>query len=61
MENLKNLLTPENLEKAKEAAEKVKEMIPDEVLEKVTGAGDPFADIPSVPTQPIDDELRKDG
>ena len=61
MENLKNLLTPENLEKAKGAAEKVKEMIPDEVLEKVTGAGDPFADIPGVPTQPIDDELRKDG
>ena len=61
MDNLKNLLTPENLEKAKEAAEKVKEMIPDEVLEKVTGAGDPFADFPIVPTQPIDEDLRKDG
>ena len=61
MDNLKNLLTPENLEKAKDAAEKVKEMIPDEMLEKVTGAGDPFADIPRVPEQPIDDGLREDG
>ena len=43
MSNLKNLLTPENLEKAKDAVEKVKEMIPDEALENVTGAGDPFA------------------
>ena len=37
-----------------------KELTPEE-LDAVTGAGDPFADIPSVPTQPIDDELRKDG
>ena len=60
MSNLKNLLTPENLEKAKDAVEKVKEMIPDEALENVTGAGDPFANIPRVPERPIDPELRED-
>ena len=43
-----------------ESKEQPKELSLDE-LDAVTGAGDPFADIPSVPTQPIDDELRKDG
>ena len=32
-----------------------------DTLDQVSGAGDPFADIPRVPEQPIDDELRKDG
>ena len=32
-----------------------------ETLDKVSGAGDPFADEPRVPENPIDDELRKDG
>ena len=27
-------------------------------LDKVTGAGDPFADTPRNPEQPIDDDLR---
>jgi len=30
-------------------------------LSQVAGGGDPFADIPRVPENPIDDELRKDG
>ncbi|MBR2831789.1 MAG: hypothetical protein IKE57_02545 [Oscillospiraceae bacterium] len=30
-------------------------------LNEVTGAGDPFADTPRNPEQPIDDDLRKDG
>lgn len=29
-------------------------------LNKVTGAGDPFQDIPRVPEEPIDDQDRKD-
>ncbi len=61
MKELKDLLTKENVEKVKGTAEKVMEAIPDEVMEKVTGAGNPFDKIPRVPTQPIDDELRKDG
>ncbi len=61
MKELKDLLTKENMEKAKDVAEKVAEVIPDEVLDKVTGAGNPFDKIPRVPTQPIDDELRQDG
>ena len=32
-----------------------------DTLDQVNGAGDPFVDIPGVPEQPIDDELRKDG
>ena len=61
MKELKDLLTKENVEKVKGAAEKVVEAIPDEVMEKVTGAGNPFDQIPRVPTQPIDDDLRTDG
>ncbi len=30
-------------------------------LNKVTGAGDPFGDVPRVPENPIDDDLRKNG
>ena len=30
-------------------------------LNQVTGAGDPFGNVPRVPENPIDDELRKDG
>ena len=30
-------------------------------LNQVSGAGDPFAEEPRVPENPIDDELRKNG
>lgn len=60
MKELKDLLNKENAEKVKNAAEKVMEAIPDDVLEKVTGAGNPFDNVPRVPTQPIDDDLRND-
>ena len=60
MKELKNLLNQETVEKVKETAEKVAEVIPEELLEKATGAGNPFDNIPRVPTQPIDDELRED-
>ena len=61
MKKLKDLLNKENVEKVKEAAEEVAEILPDDVLDKVTGAGNPFDQIPRVPTQPIDDKLREDG
>lgn len=35
-------------------------LLEDEALEAVTGAGNPFANLPRIPTQPIDDELRED-
>ena len=60
MKELKNLLNQETVEKVEETAEKVAEVIPEELLEKATGAGNPFDNIPRVPTQPIDDELRED-
>ena len=46
---------------ANKAAEAIAEALPDELLDEVTGAGNPFDNIPRVPTQPIDDELRQDG
>ena len=61
MKKLKDLLNKENVEKVKEAAEEVAEILPDDVLDKVTGEGNPFDQIPRVPTQPIDDKLREDG
>ena len=61
MKERKNLLNQENVEKVKNAAEKIAEAIPEEALDKITGAGNPFDKIPRVPTQLIDNELRKDG
>ncbi len=43
-----------------ETAVQPKELNLDE-LNEVTGAGDPLADTPRNPEQPIDDDLRKDG
>ena len=61
MKEPKELLNQETVEKVRGAAEKIAEAIPEEVLDKVTGAGNPFDKIPRVPTQPIDDKLREDG
>lgn len=41
----------------KESQEELKEA----ELDEVAGAGNPFENIPRVPLQPIDDELRKKG
>ena len=60
MKEKKTRLSKKNLEQVKDTAEKVMEAIPDELLDQVTGAGNPFDDIPRVPTQPIDEELRND-
>ena len=43
------------------SAESVAEALPDELLDAVTGAGNPFDKLPRVPSRPIDDELREDG
>lgn len=40
-----------------QAAQGIEELAED-ALDQVSGAGNPFEDIPRVPTQPIDDELR---
>lgn len=33
----------------------------DETMHQVSGAGNPFGDVPRVPTKPIDDDLRGNG
>ena len=47
-------------EKAQEMEQAAKELTLDQ-LDQVSGAGSPFDEIPRVPTNPIDNELRKDG
>lgn len=37
------------------------EELDDAALDEIAGAGNPFANIPRVPTQPIDDNLRNNG
>ena len=59
MKEPKELLSQETVEQVRSAAEKLAEAIPEEVLDKVAGAGNPFDKIPRVPTQPIDDDLRE--
>ena len=49
-----------NSEKVNEQKE-ITEKLTDEDLSKVTGAGNPFEDVPRVPLQPIDDKLRNNG
>ena len=61
MKELKDVLNKETLEQVKQTASTVAEALPPEALEKITGAGNPFENIPRVPTQEIDDDLRKKG
>ena len=51
MSDKKNIVPEKRKKNAVEVAE--------EVLENVSGAGDPFEDVPRVPTQPIDPNLRE--
>ena len=60
MKEMKELLNQENLDQVKQTVEKVVDQLPEEVLDKVAGSGNPFDKIPRVPLQPIDDELRED-
>ena len=48
----------EGKEKMQQMEQQVEEL-KEEQLKKVNGAGNPFEDIPRVPTQPIDEELRE--
>ena len=57
---MKDKNVEKTVEKVNEALKNVKELSDDE-LDQVTGAGDPFANIPRNPTKPIDDELRRKG
>ena len=57
---LKDLLTKENMDKVKDVAAKAAEALPEDVLGKITGGENPFADTPRVPEKPIDPELRED-
>jgi hypothetical protein len=61
MKKNKNLLNEKLADQAAEAAAQAAEALPNELLDQVSGAGDPFANIPRVPTMPIDDDLREDG
>ncbi len=45
-------------EKAQQAEQKLQEL-EDEQLDQVSGAGNPFENVPRVPLQEIDDELRE--
>lgn len=61
MKKNKNLPNEKLAELAKEAAAPIAEALPDDMLDEISGAGNPFDNIPRVPTQPIDDGLREDG
>ena len=54
MEKNTNLSTPEKVN------EQTKKLDLND-LDQVSGAGDPFAEEPRVPENPIDPDLRKDG
>jgi hypothetical protein len=48
----------EKLTKKKAVDKEEKEELSLDELDQVSGAGNPFKNIPRVPTQPIDDDLR---
>ncbi len=58
----------ETLQNAKEAVSQADKALNDvmqeldlDELDDITGAGNPFGNLPRVPTQPIDDDLRNRG
>ena len=55
---MKDKNVEKTVEKVNETLKNVKELS-DEKLDQVTGAGDPFANIPRNPNKKIDDELRE--
>ena len=65
---MKDMKIKENLKKAQDAEEQankalgsaMQELGEDE-LDEIAGAGNPFANVPRVPTQPIDEDLRSKG
>ncbi len=58
MKNINGKNKVEDLKAQVQEAEKGIRELSEDKLDQVSGAGNPFEDIPRVPTQPIDDELR---
>ena len=54
-------LAQDAVEQANKALNDVMQELDDDALDGVVGAGNPFADVPRVPTQPIDDDPRGNG
>ena len=46
-------------EQAKKAVGSAMQELGDDELDEIAGAGNPFAKLPRVPTQPIDEDMRK--
>ena len=58
MKERKELLNQETAEQVRGAAETIAEALPEDALEQVAGAGNPFENSPRVPTAGIDEDLR---
>ncbi|MBR4656232.1 MAG: hypothetical protein IKO68_06605 [Oscillospiraceae bacterium] len=51
----------EDLKKEQENVSDVMQELSDDVMDQVSGAGNPFADIPRADNQSIDSDLRSNG
>ena len=62
---MKDLKIKETLKDAAEQANKAvgsaMQELGDDELDEIAGAGNPFARLPRVPTQPIDEDMRNKG
>ena len=61
MQRRKNMNPDRTETKIEETENKAAEALSMEDLEKVDGAGNPFADVPRVPLKEIDDKIRNNG
>ena len=61
MQRGKNMNPDRTESKIEETENKAAEALSMEDLEKVDGAGNPFADVPRVPLMEIDDKIRNNG
>ena len=59
---MKDMKIKETLKNAAEQANKAvgsaMQELGDDELDEIAGAGNPFANVPRVPTQPIDEDMR---
>ena len=64
---MKNKKLDKTLKQAKDAAEQANkalsamEELGEDELDEIAGAGNPLGNVPRIPTQPIDDDLRGNG
>lgn len=62
---MKDMKIKETLKDAAEQANKAvgsaMQELGDDELDEIAGAGNPFAKVPRVPTQPIDEDMRNKG